>query len=73
MDTLHEPHSSSDAEHVVDQVQYARELNQQAMRRHNEEIDRMMAATLSPWLAVTIGCTVGAALFAAGMITAKLL
>ncbi len=33
----------------------------------------MMTATLSPWLAVTIGCIVGAALFAAGMMTAKLL
>lgn len=73
MDTSNRSRSPADAERVTDQVQHARELNQQSMRRHQDEIDRMMTATLSPWLAVTIGCIVGAALFAAGMMTAKLL
>ena len=73
MDISHQSHSEADPKRAIDRVQHARELNRQAMRRHQDEIDRMMAATLSPWLAVTIGCIVGATLFAAGMITAKLL
>lgn len=73
MDTSHQSRSLTDANRATDQIERARELNRQAMRRHQDEIDRMMAATLSPWLVAMIGCIVGAALFAAGMITAKLL
>ena len=72
MDTSHQSHSPTDGKRVIDQVQYARELNQQSMRRYQEELDRMMAATMSPWLAVTIGCIVGAGAFAAGALTAKM-
>lgn len=32
----------------------------------------MMATTMSPWMAVTIGCIVGAGAFAAGALTAKM-
>ncbi len=72
MDALHDAQSTSDAGRVVDQIQHARELNQQSMRRYQDDLDRMMAATMSPWLAVTIGCIVGAGAFAAGAITAKM-
>jgi hypothetical protein len=69
MDTSNQSHSSDDVKRVVE---HARELNQQSMRRYQEEMDRMMAATMSPWLAVTIGCIVGAGAFAAGALTAKM-
>ncbi|WP_156350525.1 hypothetical protein [Sphingomonas sp. Leaf20] len=69
MDTSNQSHSSADVERVVEQ---ARELNQQSMRRYQEEMDRMMAATMSPWLAVTIGCIVGAGAFAAGALAAMM-
>ena len=72
MDTPHEAHSPFDAERLNAQIQLARDLNQQAMKRYQDEMDRMMAATMSPWLAVTIGCIVGAGAFAAGALTAKM-
>jgi hypothetical protein len=72
MNTSHQSPSPTDVERVIDPVQHARELNQQSMRRYQEEMDRMMASTMSPWLAVTIGCIVGAGAFAAGALTAKM-
>ena len=69
MDTSNQSHSAADVKRVVE---HARELNQQSMRRYQDEMDRMMAATMSPWLAVTIGCIVGAGAFAAGALTAKM-
>lgn len=72
MDTSHRSHSPTDANSIIDQVEHARDLNQQAMKRYQDEMDRMMAATMSPWLAVTIGCIVGTGAFAAGALTAKM-
>ena len=72
MDDSNESQSPTDVQRVIDKVERARELNQQAMRCYQDEMDRMMAATMSPWLAVTIGCIVGAGAFAAGAITAKM-
>ena len=72
MDASNQSHSPTKVERVIDRVEHARELNRQSMRRYQEELDRMMAATPSPWLVVTIGCIFGAGAFAAGAITAKM-
>jgi len=72
MDASNQPHSPTDIERVVDQVDHARELNRQSMRRYQQEMDRMMAATPNPWLVVTIGCIIGAGTFAAGALAAKM-
>jgi hypothetical protein len=69
MDTSNQSHSPADYKRVVE---HARELNQQSMRRYQDELDRMMAAAPSPWLVVTIGCIIGAGTFAAGALAAKM-
>jgi hypothetical protein len=73
MDILHDGRLPPEDERLTDQIQRARVSNQESMRRYQEDLDRMMAATLSPWLAVMIGCIIGAGAFAAGAIVAKLL
>lgn len=72
MDKSNQSQSPTDVQRVRDQVERARELNQQAMRRYQDELDRMMAATPSPWLVVTIGCIIGAGTFAAGALAARM-
>ncbi|MGC5796394.1 hypothetical protein [Sphingomonas sp. NFX23] len=73
MDAIHEAHSPSEAESIAEQVRRARALNHQAMQRHQEEIDRMTAESMSPWKAVMIGCVLGAVLFGAGFMIGGLM